>query len=299
MEADKVFDVVGRLFEGVSLRQYMEQATTELGADQAEHAILGALTKEQVKALQAHERRLYGDGGDVKRELPRLRASLEEEVYRRLMPGYVRHFVEQAAPRLDLAVEGDLDAVTTYYLLHRHDFGVEPAPVGPCILYAVSCGLRDSDLSGRYDLLARGGGSGSGASAAAEEDDEAEDAEDGDEDEAEKNGSSGATVKLKAWNARKRVGMAADGDGRPVPLIDRTHRLMQLWRAGDVAAADDYLDTHGLRRSPLFHHLLQSLIELSSVGSEERSLLESISNHVNARAAAEPKVEQLALLSEG
>ena len=34
-----------------------------------------------------------------------------------------------------------LDDVTTYYILHRHDFGVSDAPVGPCILYAISCNL--------------------------------------------------------------------------------------------------------------------------------------------------------------
>src|SRR5581483_1639746 len=50
-----------------------------------------------------------------------------------------------------------LDDPTTYYLLHRHDFGMEDAPVGPCILYAVSCGLSDSDLVDQFDLLARTG----------------------------------------------------------------------------------------------------------------------------------------------
>jgi hypothetical protein len=35
------------------------------------------------------------------------------------------------------------------------------------------------------------------------------------------------------------------------------------WRAGDVTAVDEYLDTHGLRRGPLVHHLLQALIELA------------------------------------
>lgn len=186
----------------------------------------------------------------------------------------------------------NLDAITTYYLLHRHDFGMEATPVGPCILYAVSCGLRDSDLSGRYDLLSKGKSS---ASTAADEDDEGEDAED--EGEAEES-SGGATVKLKSWSQRKHVGLAADGDGRTVPLIDRAHRLMHLWHAGDVAAVDDYLDTHGLRRSALFHHLLQALIELAVAGGEERSLLESISNHVNARGASGTKVEQPALLGE-
>ncbi|HEU5349613.1 MAG TPA: helicase-related protein, partial [Ktedonobacterales bacterium] len=113
MHADKVFDVVGRLFEGVSLRQYIEQATTEEGAQQAERGIAGRLTKEQVEAQRARERSLYGDGGDVKRELPRLRTSIEEETYRRLMPGYVRHFIEKAAPMLGLAVQGDLDGTFT------------------------------------------------------------------------------------------------------------------------------------------------------------------------------------------
>ena len=36
--------------------------------------------------------------------------------------------------------------------------------------------------------------------------------------------------------------------------------------------------------------LLQSLIELSPRGSEERSLLESISNHVGARGAMSPEL---------
>lgn len=194
----------------------------------------------------------------------------------------------------------DLDAVTTYYLLHRHDFGMEAAPVGPCILYAVSCGLRDSDLAGRYDLLARGGGSASAAAveerAESEESEDAEESGDGEGETEEESSGGGATVKLKPWSQRKRVGMAADGEGRPTPLVDRVHRLMHLWRAGDVAAVDDYLDTHGLRRSALFHHLLQALIELATAGSEERSLLESISNHVNARGASGGKMEQPALL---
>jgi hypothetical protein len=48
-----------------------------------------------------------------------------------------------------------LDDVTTYYLLHRKDFGLDEAPIGACILYALSCNLSDSDLADRFDLLAR------------------------------------------------------------------------------------------------------------------------------------------------
>jgi hypothetical protein len=73
--------------------------------------------------------------------------------------------------------------------------------------------------------------------------------------------------------------------GRPIPLIDRVHRLMHLWRAGDVHKVDEYLDDHGLRRQELFKRFVQSLIELSIAGSEERSLLESLSNHIQAKGA--------------
>jgi putative DNA methylase len=70
---------------------------------------------------------------------------------------------------------------------------------------------------------------------------------------------------------------------RNLPLIDQVHRLMHLWKAGDVNKVNDYLDIRGLRRNQLFHQLLQALIELAPAGSEERALLESISNHVVVR----------------
>jgi len=106
--SEKVFDSIGRLFEGVSLKAYMERAVVE-GADAAVHEIEGRLTKEQVEALAARERMLYGDGGDVKRQLPRLREDLQQEAYCRLLPGYVRHYIQNAAPLVDIEIDGDLD----------------------------------------------------------------------------------------------------------------------------------------------------------------------------------------------
>jgi hypothetical protein len=59
---------------------------------------------------------------------------------------------------------------------------------------------------------------------------------------------------------------------------------MHLWRAGDVLKVNEYLDTHALGYNTLFAQLLQALIELAPAGSEERALLESISNHVKERS---------------
>ena len=162
---------------------------------------------------------------------------------------------------------------------------MDEAPAGACILYAVSCGLSDRDLAIIWDLISFGKGK------AGEEDTEtggrgdsemADAAEDADEE-----GDSGGKVKLKTWAQRKgrSLGYEAPG-GRPIPLIDRVHCLMHLWKTGELSKVDEYLDSNGLRRQELFKRFLQSLIELSPHGSEERSLLESLSNHVGARGAA-------------
>jgi adenine-specific DNA methylase len=175
-----------------------------------------------------------------------------------------------------------LDDVTTYYLLHRHDFGMGDAPVGASILYAISCGLSDSALADQHDILIRTGGR-----AAVEEGDDEGTSEDADTEVEE---GIGSLVRLRIWQQRKGKSMGYEAPGgRPVPLIDQVHRLMHLWKAGDVAKVDDYLDARGLRRHALFHQLLQALIELAPHGSVERSLLESVSNHVTARGVAVEK----------
>lgn len=106
--SDKVFDSIGRLFEGLSIKDYMERAIVG-DAGSIAHEITGRLTDEQVAALEARDRMLYGDGGDVKKQLPRLREALDREAFCRLLPGYVRQFIENAAPLIDLKIEGDLD----------------------------------------------------------------------------------------------------------------------------------------------------------------------------------------------
>ena len=165
-----------------------------------------------------------------------------------------------------------LDDVTTYYLLHRHDFGLEAAPVGGCILYALSCNLSDAALVRQHDLLAVAGRAGADEAGA-------------EEGAADGGQAGGAKVKLKPWERRtgRTLGLEADGARQP-PLIDQAHRLLHLWRAGDPAKVDAYLRERGLLRNALFRRLLQALIELAAAGSDERSLLEALSNHVATRA---------------
>jgi len=114
LQSDKVFDCIGRFFEGVSIKQYMELAVTE-DAEAVARELDGRLTKEQIQALAEREKSLYGGGGDVAEKLPRLRIGMEQEVYFRLLPGYVRQYIEQSAPLVDIDIEGDLDNIFSFH----------------------------------------------------------------------------------------------------------------------------------------------------------------------------------------
>ena len=134
-----------------------------------------------------------------------------------------------------------LDKVTAYYLLHRSDYGLAEAPAGACILYSISCGLSDDALDDQYDLV----------------------------------DISGSTAQLKAWDERSRP---QEEDLDPTaPLIDQIHRLMYLWKQGDRASVDAFIEERGLSDHDLFQKVVQAIIELSE--DQERSLLESVSNH--------------------
>ena len=110
LDSDKVFDVIGRIFHGVSIKQYMDAIAEGNDPDRIAAELGGRLTQEQVEALAEKEARLYGTGGSVVEALPQLRESMERETYRRLIPGYVRQYLEHAAPLVHLRVEGDLEA---------------------------------------------------------------------------------------------------------------------------------------------------------------------------------------------
>lgn len=181
--------------------------------------------------------------------------------------GRVLHVEAEATDRLD--------SVTSYYLLHRNDFAFEKAPAGACILYAVSCGLSDAELERTWNLVKV-----KGSKIKADQDDDSGQSDGGDDE------GGGGEFTLRTWKERKekRMGYEAPG-GREVPLIDRVHRVMHLWKEGDVRKVDDYLDDHALRRNELFVRVIQSLIELSDRSGDERPLLESLSNHLGVQAA--------------
>jgi hypothetical protein len=206
----------------------------------------------------------------------------------------VRHLVvEFAVGRVLKPTGGDaasgLDDVTTYYLLHRDTFGMEDAAVGASILYALSCGLSDRELVDQYEILA---GEGSASPEEVVDEPDGEDAEDvSEESEAPGRSAGGAKVRLRRWDQRSRKTLGLEGiAGGPIPMIDRIHRLMRLWKSGDVAKVDAYIEQSGVVRDPMAAQVIQAIIELArrDMKADEASLLESISNHIQSRAGVMP-----------
>ncbi len=123
LESDKVFDVIGRLFEGRSLKKYLRSTLWEGGEEKtdAERADLAelkdALRSERVRKIRDEETRRYGDGpekpGEVAARLTRLNRERDREESLRLLPAYVLRFVERSAPLLGLTISGDLDGFFT------------------------------------------------------------------------------------------------------------------------------------------------------------------------------------------
>jgi len=108
LSSDKVFDAIGRIFEGISIKQYMDRLLEDSTVEDVEKDLDTRLTKDHVEEVAAQEQTLYGPGGDVAKELPRLQADLDQEMFCRLLPGYMRRFIADAAPLVGMDIDGDL-----------------------------------------------------------------------------------------------------------------------------------------------------------------------------------------------
>ena len=111
LSSDKVFDVIGRLLENVSLRDYMTGALAREREQSALEHIERAVTPSAVRDIAEREAKVYGQSGEVAPRLDGMREELDRERYLHLLPAYVRLFVESAARKLGIGIQGDLDDV--------------------------------------------------------------------------------------------------------------------------------------------------------------------------------------------
>ena len=141
-----------------------------------------------------------------------------------------------------------LDDWTRYYLMHKHHFGVGEAPVGECILLAQGYGISLNELmAARIGIL--------------------------------KKSSSGSALRLLGHTDRRDDRVGGRHASGALPIIDMIHHIMNLWEAGEGAQINAYVAAHGLHENNLFKSVSQALIEMSSQGSAEKSLLETLINY--------------------
>ena len=109
MNSGKVFDSIGRIFNDISIKNYMERIVAGDDLDLLTGEIENRLTTEGVNKIMTEEQSNYGESGDVVKELSRLGDKLDQELHLHLLPTYVSNFIRISAPLTGLKVEGDID----------------------------------------------------------------------------------------------------------------------------------------------------------------------------------------------
>ena len=117
--SDKVFDVVGRLFDAGAIRRRLRDAVLADDEGRKAAAELGNdLAGTGVREIERRETGLYRGGGEVAPRLPDLRRERERERYLELLPFYARLFLERSGKLLDFGFRGDWrDRVTVHALV--------------------------------------------------------------------------------------------------------------------------------------------------------------------------------------
>jgi SNF2 family DNA or RNA helicase len=103
LPAGKVFDVIGRVFRGVSITDYMTGLMTgDVDEATVEREIGRLATEHNFRAAIEAEQRQFGRSDEVRERLPGLRSEIERERLRELLPGYVLRYLREAMPLLGL-----------------------------------------------------------------------------------------------------------------------------------------------------------------------------------------------------
>lgn len=112
--SDKVFDVVGQLLRDVSLRDLLRDALFEAPPYTAQKKLDSIFATQKLRATIEEQRKNASAFGDVARRLGELNREIDAERFTRLLPAYVQNFVEKAAPRLGVQIEGDLTGAARF-----------------------------------------------------------------------------------------------------------------------------------------------------------------------------------------
>jgi len=112
--SDKVFDVIGQQLDNVSLRDLLRDALYDLPS--AHRKLDSILATQKLRATVEELRKNASTYGDVAKRLGQLNSEVEVEWFNRLLPAYIQNFVDKAAPRLGMRLEGDVANAARLYV---------------------------------------------------------------------------------------------------------------------------------------------------------------------------------------
>jgi superfamily II DNA or RNA helicase len=105
---DKVYDVIGQQLQEVSIRDLLRETLFETAPYSAQRKLDSIFATQKLRAAVEEQRKTASTFGDVARRLGQLNSDRSVEEFHRLLPAYVQNFVERAAPRVGLQLDGDL-----------------------------------------------------------------------------------------------------------------------------------------------------------------------------------------------
>jgi len=114
LASDKVFDVVGQILQGASIRDLLRNALLEDSSDKARRSIENRLATQKLRAEVEEQRKRATDYGDVAKRLGQLKTEIEVEHFNKLLPAFIQNFVTKAAPRTGIRIQGDLSEATRF-----------------------------------------------------------------------------------------------------------------------------------------------------------------------------------------
>ena len=106
--SDKVFDVIGQQLQEVSLRDLMRDALFETAPYSAQKKFDYLFATQRLRVAVEEQRKTASTYGDVAKRLGQLNSEIEIERFNRLLPAYIQNFVDKAAPKLGIQIEGDV-----------------------------------------------------------------------------------------------------------------------------------------------------------------------------------------------
>lgn len=119
LASDKVFDVVGQILQGASIRDLFRSALLEETSQKACRSIENRLATQKLRMEMEAQRKRATDYGDVARRLGQLKSEIEVEHFNKLLPAFIQNFVFKAAPRIGIRIDGDMSRVARFSVVGR------------------------------------------------------------------------------------------------------------------------------------------------------------------------------------